>query len=505
MGILDAPAQPSRKALTFAKALNSGYRVFHRGSGANNVWIAPEHTMEGYRVALAMGCNVLDLDIQTTVDGVLVCHHDTDLLRSANDSANISSYLFAHLPKVDWTHVVGPGWGTQQIPTFEEVLVTFGGRAILDIEPKDISFVAPLVALIKSYGLEKSVILNSSDDTIVAAASAAGMYTERWGIASNANVDAAVAAGANVLQINYANMGTSLVNYANSKKGSQVKFVLCSPVQRRYERDLALGFGTTPVDAVVNDAPGYLNGTVLQANTLTKVVSSQKVGTGWYTSFDPYTNRPLGILDSNGVILSKAGAGYPGVPRGIRIGEMCGAKATSYSLEWWWKAATADGTQVRPTFRFATMDDRGTGIDSDVANGYTCDMRVSGIMRLYRNDAGTYTQLGATQPQTPAQADGAVAKLKNVRHPDNGGLGAHRHCGGGAFGCRVGGDDYLTAGQRAPCGDSVWNGSAVVERSVRHHLGTRECWRDEHLDHFAGLDAGPRVGCKSALVPGAVH
>jgi glycerophosphoryl diester phosphodiesterase len=414
MGLLDAPPARSRKLITVDNAFAGGYKVFHRGTGANNTWVAPEHTMEGYRVALAMGCNVLDIDIQTTVDGVLVCHHDTDLLRSAGIASNVSDYLFAHLPQVDWRHVVGPGWGTQNIPTFEEVLVSFAGRVILDIEPKDISFVAPLVALIKKYGMERSVMLNSSDPTIVAACSAAGMFTEYWGIAGNSNVDTAVAAGANVLQINYANMSTSLVNYANSKKGSQVKFVICSPVQRRYERDLALGFGSTPVDAVVNDAPGYLNGAVLQASSLAKVLLAQKVGTGWMSSFDPFQVKQSigGIIDATGVMLSRVGVGYPGTPRALRIGEFCGPKAASYSLEFWWKTSSADGTNIRPTFRACTLDDRGTGIDSDVANGYEFDMRVSGQMRLYRNTAGTYTQLGTVQTQTPAQADGAVAKLK---------------------------------------------------------------------------------------------
>lgn len=47
----------------------------HRGARG----LAPENTLEGFRTALAVGVDVLELDVGLTGDGVLVVHHDTHL------------------------------------------------------------------------------------------------------------------------------------------------------------------------------------------------------------------------------------------------------------------------------------------------------------------------------------------------------------------------------------------------------------------------------------------
>ena len=45
---------------------------------------APEHTLAAYRLALAMGADFVEQDLQMTSDGVLVCLHDTTLERTTD-------------------------------------------------------------------------------------------------------------------------------------------------------------------------------------------------------------------------------------------------------------------------------------------------------------------------------------------------------------------------------------------------------------------------------------
>ena len=54
--------------------------IAHRGASA----YAPEHTIAAYELALDMGADYVEQDLQLTKDGVLVCLHDTTLERTTN-------------------------------------------------------------------------------------------------------------------------------------------------------------------------------------------------------------------------------------------------------------------------------------------------------------------------------------------------------------------------------------------------------------------------------------
>ena len=54
--------------------------IAHRGASG----YAPEHTLEAYRLAIEQGADYVDLDLQITKDGVLVCLHDLTLERTTN-------------------------------------------------------------------------------------------------------------------------------------------------------------------------------------------------------------------------------------------------------------------------------------------------------------------------------------------------------------------------------------------------------------------------------------
>jgi len=54
--------------------------IAHRGASGHR----PEHTLEGYRLAIAFGADVIEPDLVLTRDGVLVARHDRGLARSTD-------------------------------------------------------------------------------------------------------------------------------------------------------------------------------------------------------------------------------------------------------------------------------------------------------------------------------------------------------------------------------------------------------------------------------------
>jgi glycerophosphoryl diester phosphodiesterase len=84
-------------------------RVGHRGASA----LAPENTLAALRLAVALGCDMLELDVLDLADGTLVLAHSNDLWEVSHGTARGSVRRFAlpNLPKV-----------APDLPTLDEAL-----------------------------------------------------------------------------------------------------------------------------------------------------------------------------------------------------------------------------------------------------------------------------------------------------------------------------------------------------------------------------------------------
>jgi glycerophosphoryl diester phosphodiesterase len=71
--------------------------VAHRGSSAEKA----EHTLGAYVAALEEGADALECDVRLTADGHLVCVHDRDLRRTAQQRRLVSSMELAELEHLD--------------------------------------------------------------------------------------------------------------------------------------------------------------------------------------------------------------------------------------------------------------------------------------------------------------------------------------------------------------------------------------------------------------------
>ena len=85
---------------------NDRFIVAHRGSGDN--W--PEHTMHAYEQSVNSGVPALEVSVNATKDGVLVCHHDQSALRVTGQDRKVAELTYAELSglRVDARAWLGP-------------------------------------------------------------------------------------------------------------------------------------------------------------------------------------------------------------------------------------------------------------------------------------------------------------------------------------------------------------------------------------------------------------
>lgn len=143
--------------------------VGHRGASG----YAPEHTIPSYDLALRLGADYIEQDLQLTRDGVLVALHDDTLDRTARGPAEncrgpVSLKTLAQIRTCDvgsWFNEAYPAHARPEyvglrIPTLEEVFERYGRRANYYIETKSPESAdrmeERLLALIDRYGLRRS-------------------------------------------------------------------------------------------------------------------------------------------------------------------------------------------------------------------------------------------------------------------------------------------------------------------------------------------------------------
>jgi glycerophosphoryl diester phosphodiesterase len=118
--------------------------IAHRGASAH----APEHTFASWDLALEMGADYLEQDLQMTADGHLVVLHDDTLdrtARGANCRGPVRARTLEQIASCDvgvWFSEAQPErtraeFAGQRIPTLDAVLGRYAARARFYIETKD--------------------------------------------------------------------------------------------------------------------------------------------------------------------------------------------------------------------------------------------------------------------------------------------------------------------------------------------------------------------------------
>ncbi len=124
--------------------------IGHRGAAAH----APENTLQSFETALRMGADMVELDVQMTKDGHLVCIHDYEVDRTTNGSGQVCEMTLEEIKSLD----TGRG---QTIPLLSEVLDFAKGRIGVNIEIKVPDVEEQLLKLVRERDMLDEVIFSS--------------------------------------------------------------------------------------------------------------------------------------------------------------------------------------------------------------------------------------------------------------------------------------------------------------------------------------------------------
>jgi glycerophosphoryl diester phosphodiesterase len=137
------------------RAYLSGPRVLniaHRGAAGHG----QENTLAAFHQALALGADVLELDVHPTRDGRLVVVHDA---APAGVGADVASLPLGELRR-----------RRPDIPTLEEVFRAFPGRRInIELKRDEPDMTAALAGLIATYRRHDSVLVAASSHGVLRA------------------------------------------------------------------------------------------------------------------------------------------------------------------------------------------------------------------------------------------------------------------------------------------------------------------------------------------------
>ncbi len=123
--------------------------VGHRGAPS----LAPENTMSSFLKAIEVGADLVELDVQVTIDGVAIALHDEDLSRVAGVGLSARRSRFRDLQEI---RIKG-----ERIPSLEDVLRTVADRAGVLLEIKVPGDEDIAIDIVRKVGVEKRVAVIS--------------------------------------------------------------------------------------------------------------------------------------------------------------------------------------------------------------------------------------------------------------------------------------------------------------------------------------------------------
>ena len=127
----------------------------HRGDWRN----APENSLESVESAIQMGVDIVEVDVQRTLDGVLVLMHTPTMSPTTTGRGIIPLTRYKRLHKKflrSGCRLKTPS----KVPTLEEVLVASKGRVMLNLD-KAFGYFDEIVALAEKTGTLDQIIFKS--------------------------------------------------------------------------------------------------------------------------------------------------------------------------------------------------------------------------------------------------------------------------------------------------------------------------------------------------------
>jgi len=106
--------------------------IAHRGASA----YYPENTLSSFEGAIAMGADMVELDVQLSSDKEVVVFHDEKISRCTDGRGRIADHTLAQLKKLDAGSWFDKKFQNTRIPTLAEALIICKNKIAVNIEIK---------------------------------------------------------------------------------------------------------------------------------------------------------------------------------------------------------------------------------------------------------------------------------------------------------------------------------------------------------------------------------
>lgn len=154
-------AAPENRAEGLRERLLAGdttavFVVAHRGD-----WrYAPENSLAAIEHSIAVGVDVVELDLQLTRDSVLIVMHDATLNRTTTGKGHVSDWTLDSIRTLKLKN--GCGIRTKHpVPTLEEALLAAKGRVLVNLDKADRYFDL-VVPVLERTGTTRQIVMKGS-------------------------------------------------------------------------------------------------------------------------------------------------------------------------------------------------------------------------------------------------------------------------------------------------------------------------------------------------------
>lgn len=135
------------------------HSINHRGANT----YAPENTMSAFRISKELGFDMVECDVDFTMDNIPVIIHDSTVDRTSNGTGEVHSFTFEDIRKLDFGSWKSSVYSGEKIPSFDEFILgcrTLGLHPYIEIKVRDyinLELVTTLVNIVHKYNMQDKV------------------------------------------------------------------------------------------------------------------------------------------------------------------------------------------------------------------------------------------------------------------------------------------------------------------------------------------------------------
>ena len=132
--------------------------VAHRACWADG---APENSLSAIDACLAMGVDMIEIDVKLTQDGMPIDFHDSTLDRTTNGSGPVSEHSLAQIKSLNLKSGDGRGEAsltTERVPTLAEALERIDGKLLVNLDVKG-DYFSPAFEVVDTIGVKDQILM----------------------------------------------------------------------------------------------------------------------------------------------------------------------------------------------------------------------------------------------------------------------------------------------------------------------------------------------------------